>query len=158
MLNRGLGVVLGLLLPLLLLSASTPLTLHSLHTEAGLWVVVAVASLLLLGRVRHRWRPRTNLAVFLLAAPAFYCCQVALVWRGDWMTQTVLYEHRTWPGRTIEFQMMNPGPGSYQQRTVERQRLLPGLEWLRTVGPEQVDTTEWKRVNKEVNELGFTYA
>ena len=53
---------------------------------------------------------------------------------------------------------MNPGPGSYQKRTVDRQRLLPGVEWLLEVEPERMDTTNWKRVNKEVNELGIKYA
>jgi len=95
---------------------------------------------------------------FVVLLPIFALFKWVLLWRGDWMTQEIIFEHRTRPGRTIEFQMMNPGPGSYRKRTVDRQRLLPGLEWLYEVELERVDTTNWKRVNREINELGIKYA
>jgi hypothetical protein len=158
MLNKGLRSLFLFLVVLLLISATTPLALHSLHAEVWLWIVAAIAGILLLGRTRHGWRLRTTLLVLIILIPISSLFKLLLVWRGDWMTQGIIYEHRTIPGRTIEFQMMNPGPGSYRRRTVDRQRLLPGLEWLRKPHLDKIDTTEWKRVDKEINELGLKYA
>jgi hypothetical protein len=147
------------LVALLLFSIVTPLSIHSLGVEVCLWIVLIVAGILLLGRTWLRWQRRATIVALVMLLPVFVLFKWVLLWRGgDWMTQEIIFEHRTLPGRTLEFQMMNPGPGSYRKRTVDRQRLLPGLEWRYEVEPERVDTTNWKRVNREVNELGIKYA
>ena len=147
------------LVALLLCIVATPLSIHSLGIEVWLWIVMIVTGILLLGRIWLHWQRRATIVALVVLLPVFALFKWVLLWRGgDWMTQEIIFEHRTLPGRTIEFQLMNPGPGSYQKRTVDRQRLLPGVEWLLEVEPERMDTTNWKRVNKEVNELGIKYA
>ena len=159
MLNKYLQLLFLFLVVLLLLSATTPLTIHSFSTEVWLWIMMIITGILLLGRTWLRWQPRATVAALVVLLPLLALFKWALLWRGgEWMTQEIIFEHLTQPNRTIEFQMMNPGPGSYQKRTIERQRLLPGLEWLRETDAERVDTTNWKRVNREVNELGIKYA
>ncbi len=60
--------------------------------------------------------------------------------------------------------MMNPGPGGYLQRTVDKTALLPGIYWLKEVkvinvafNVVAVDTLDWKRVETEKNEMGIRY-
>lgn len=158
MLTKCLRLLFLFLVVLLSLSAATPLAIHSLNVAAWLWALAVLAGILLLGRTRLRWQLRGTIVAFSILLPALSLLKLLLVWSGDWMTQEIIYEHRTRPGRTIEFQLMNPGPGGYRRRTVDRQRLVPGFEWLQEVDPDKVDTTEWKRVNREINELGMKYA
>ena len=143
---------------LLLVTTITPLTIRSLNLSAWLWVVTAVAGTLHLGSSIFKWKPAATAAAFILLAVGFSFLKTIFVWGGDWKTQDILYQHRHSPSRTIEFQMQNPGPGSYNRRTVEKRQLLPGLDWLREIGSEKIDTTEWKRVDIEVNEIGIKFA
>ena len=158
MLNKYLRLLFQFLVVLLLLSATTPRTIHSFHMEVWLWITTIISGILLGGRIWLQWQRRATIATVVILVPVFSLFKLAVVWRGDWMTQNILFEHRTWPGRAIEFQMMNPGPGTYYQRTIERQRLLPGLEWLHEIDARRVDTIKWKRINKEINELKIKYA
>ena len=105
-------------------------------------------------------------AIFVVLLPLLLFTRWHSRWGSDWKTQTVIYQHRYWPNRTIVFQMMNPGPGSYKHRTIEKIELLPGLDWLNKVElsdpaflilKDKVDTLEWKRVDIEKNELGLKY-
>ena len=158
MLTRSLLLVFGGLAALLLLDALTPLDVRSLYLTSWMWVAAALSGIGLLGRWVHRWRRRTTgLVLVLLAVPLaglrFWC-----LWGGDWKVQTIRYQHRAQPNRTIEYQMQNPGPGSYNQRTVDKLPLLPGIDWLRAVDEKFIDTTEWQRVDIELNELGIKCA
>lgn len=149
---------------LLLAEALTPLSVASLQVNAWLTVVLAVCGVNYFGRTFHRWKNTTTLVTFVSLAAVFSLLRYGLVWGGDWKTQTIIYQNRHSANRVIEYQMQNPGPGSYNQRTVDKIRLLPGINWLRefntnsdAVLKSAIDTTKWKKVDIEKNELGLKY-
>lgn len=84
--------------------------------------------------------------------------EILLNWGGDWQTQTIKYEHVTWPNRSIEFQMQDVGSLGYNRRTVDRTKLLPFVDWVIPIKEPngfQADSVSWKKVDIHVNELGL---
>ena len=66
--------------------------------------------------------------------------------RGDWLTQTVLYQHRHVANRTLEFQLQDKGSFGYNRRTVDRIKLLPSISWSTVLTEESlknIDTLTW---------------
>ncbi|MBG8552259.1 hypothetical protein [Hymenobacter guriensis] len=74
-----------------------------------------------------------------------------------WQTQTILYQNIYLKNRIIEFQMMNPGAGSYRRRTVEKTIIVPGINWITEINGDSIDLKQWKKFNIDINELGLKY-
>lgn len=74
---------------------------------------------------------------------------------GAWRTQTVLYQNGHLAFKKVEFQMQDVGALGYNRRTVEVLYLTP-LFMITSQIPQDIDKqVEWKKVDKEVNELGL---
>jgi hypothetical protein len=163
MVNKLLLVVFLIASLLLLVDILTPLDVDSLEASSWLVVIAALTGITLFGRFFHRWSTTTTTVTFVLMAALFAVARHFLVWGGDWKTQTIMYQNNHAANRVIEYQMQNPGPGGYNQRTVDKRRLLPGISWLKELNTNPVtlsnslDTAEWHEVNIEKNELGLVY-
>jgi hypothetical protein len=151
-------------LTLLLLDALTPVDINSLQLSAWLCVATAVCGTTYFGRAFRQWSNRKSAVAFVAVAAIGTLLRYGLVWGGDWSTDTVMYQNRYSANRTIEFQLQNPGPGSYNKRIVDKFNLMPGISWVKVLGKyptdivkSNINASEWKKVDIEVNELGLKY-
>jgi len=80
-----------------------------------------------------------------------------LLSRGNYKTQTILYENRNCTFKTIEFQMKDVGALGYNERYVEVTYLTPWFMITEDFNPKQKLRAEWVKVDKEVNELNIVY-
>lgn len=143
----------GTLLLLLMVDELTPLDIDSLELWLGISAVVLVAGV---WHIRKVQQSRVRIIRFGFLFALFIGVKL-LSWRGGWQTDTIEYQHRASANRTIEFQLMNPGVGSYRRRRVDRIWLLPGVSWTREVADQNIDPQVWQRVDIEVNEMGLKY-
>lgn len=80
-----------------------------------------------------------------------------LTWGGDWKTQNILYQNIYNSNENIEFQMRGDRFSfGYKKRVVNRLSLIPGFDWTTDVDTTKIDKQKWKKVDKYVNEMGFT--
>jgi len=164
MINKLVLIVFVLTSILLLIDELTPVDIDSLQLSAWLLVVAAATGATYLGRIFFHWKTAKTSAVFIALTIFLSFARYFMVWGGDWKTQNIIYRNRYSANRSIEYQMQNPGPGSYNQRTVDKTQLLPGISWLRefdtnsdAILESTIDIAEWKKVDIEVNELGLKY-
>lgn len=76
---------------------------------------------------------------------------------GAWRTQTILYQNKHLNFNRVEFQMQDIGALGYNRRTVQVLYLTP-LFMITTAVPQEIDKhAEWKKVDREVNELGLKF-
>jgi len=74
-----------------------------------------------------------------------------------WRTQTILYQNGHLSFKTVEFQMQDIGALGYNKRTVEVFYLTP-LFMITSQVPTDLDkSTEWIKVDKDVNELELKF-
>lgn len=74
---------------------------------------------------------------------------------GAWRTQEILYKSAHSSFKTVEYQMQDIGARGYNKRTVEVLYLTP-LFTITSDVPNDIDNrVEWKRIDKDVNELGL---
>lgn len=145
-------------------SAFTPLAINSLQLTC--WVVIAsvVLGTAGFGRAYARWSTRKTVITATLLTICLVAVKVFLVWGGDWKTQTILYQSRHSVKRVIVFQMQDMGALGYNQRTVDKTELLPGLSWFNKIYATPLDipqtsrdSLEWRKVDIDQNELRLTF-
>jgi hypothetical protein len=79
-------------------------------------------------------------------------------WRGDWKTQTILYQNKHLFNRTIEFQLQDKGALGFNKRTVDRIKIIPFVSWTKKLTDENlknVDSLTWDKANIDLNEQGL---
>jgi hypothetical protein len=164
MINKLLLTVFLATTTLLLLDELTPLEISSLQLSTWLCVAVAACGITYYGRAFLRWSNRKSVVAFVALATISTLLRYSLVWGGDWATDTIMYQNRQSANRTIEFQLQNPGPGSYNRRIIDKFKLMPGISWVKVLGKypldiskSTIDASDWKQVDIEVNELGLKY-
>lgn len=73
---------------------------------------------------------------------------------SSWKTQTLIYQNKFDSSKKVEFQMLDIGFAGYEKRTVEVNYIT---DWFFISSPytEEIfnSDSDWKKVNKEVNEL-----
>ncbi len=76
---------------------------------------------------------------------------------GSWKTQTIVYQNLESRGRKVEFQMKNIGARGYETRHVEVRYLTSWLLLTKEVDPNKEFGQLWKKVDRDVNELGIVW-
>lgn len=75
---------------------------------------------------------------------------------SSWKTQTIVYQNKLDDSKRVEFQMYDIGFAGYHKRTVEVNYMT---DWFFISSPytEEIfnSDSDWKKVDKEVNELGL---
>ncbi|WP_148103440.1 hypothetical protein [Hymenobacter rigui] len=127
--------------------------INSLLISLCILVVALAAAAVYVGKVFFRWSITTAVIFTVVLIITMIVLKLLFIWRGDWKTQTIEYQNIHSSNRVIEYQMMNPGPGSYRQRHVDKIRILPGISWIKEVDNKNIDSENWKKVDIEVNEL-----
>jgi hypothetical protein len=141
---------------LLVVDIFTPLDINSLFLFFCILAISISAGVTCVGKVFFLWGNTTAVVTTVVIVIVVGVFKLLFIWRGDWETQTIEFQHRRLSNRVVEFQMMNPGPVSYKKRRINKLKLLPGLSWTTEV-PEQLDSLDWKRVDIDVNEMGLKY-
>lgn len=152
-------------LALLLAIRLTPLEINSYYFVAGLIVAAIVTAITYLGRTFFQWSTTTVALTSTVVAVCLGTITFFLIWGSGWATQEIVYQHRHSLNRTIEFQMLDVGALGYARRVVDQRRLLPGVRWIlkdfgrgtNDVIKSELDSTEWKEVNIDTNELGLKF-
>jgi hypothetical protein len=74
----------------------------------------------------------------------------------SWKTQTIVYQNKLDDSKKVEFQMLDKGALGYRRRTIEVNYMT---DWFFISSPytEEIfnSDSDWKKVDKEVNELGL---
>ncbi|UOQ70523.1 hypothetical protein [Hymenobacter cellulosilyticus] len=142
---------------LFVLDVATPLNIHSLQLVFLLLVVAVLTTVTYVYRVLFKasFIIFSGFVAFLLVV--FAIVEVLFILGGGWQTQSIDYVNRESSNTVIEFQMKDVGALGYRRRTVEKIRLLPGINWMKEVDSGKVDTLLWKPVHLDVNELGLLY-
>ena len=71
---------------------------------------------------------------------------------SSWKTQTIIYQNTLDESKKVEFQMLDKGAFGYRRRTVEVNYIT---NWFFISKKEETYSSDWKKVNLEVNELGL---
>jgi hypothetical protein len=112
---------------------------------------------LIIGRFTDRLKTTASRTITALIIAILCFVNSFLTWPGDWKTQTVLYQSLKTPQRTIEFQMRGDRFSfGYKKRIVNRLKLFPAFDWTSDIDTAKIDSTEWKKVDKYLNEMKLT--
>ncbi|UOQ67456.1 hypothetical protein [Hymenobacter volaticus] len=142
---------------LVLADILTPIDINSLEISFLFLSASLISGIVYIGSAVFKWRKSDSLTAIVLIAGLLSLPGIVFVWDGGWKTQSIEYQHRHLSNRVIEFQMMNPGAGSYRRRFVDKIKLVPGISWLREVDANKIDTANWSKVDIDVNDLGLKY-
>jgi hypothetical protein len=75
--------------------------------------------------------------------------------RSSWKTQTIIYQNCHIKSRTIDFQLQDKGSLDYKRRTVDRIKIIPGLDWFEKTNLETIDSLTWTKVDIHLNEINL---
>lgn len=78
-----------------------------------------------------------------------------LFFSSAWHTQTILYQNKYDESRKVEYQMIDGGFSGYETRIVEINYFTNWFYTSKKVSKHY--NSEWKKINKEVNELKVIY-
>ncbi|MHA3789876.1 hypothetical protein ACX0HA_16835 [Flavobacterium hauense] len=76
-----------------------------------------------------------------------------LISKGNWKTQTILYQSNRSQNTKIELQINNRGAFGHNMRTVEVYYLTPFFTYVSLPEPHPEDNSDWTKVDIEVNEF-----
>ncbi len=95
--------------------------------------------------------------IVVLFTTLILCFAVAFFsWGGEWKTQTVLYQHKYHPERTIELRLRGDRFAfGYKKQVVEREKILSFVDRITDVDTSEIDQSQWKRVTIRNNNLKF---
>lgn len=73
---------------------------------------------------------------------------------SSWKTQTIIYQNKFDSSKKVEFQMLDIGFAGYEKRTVEANYIT---DWFFISKEDGIYNSDWKKVEKEINELELKY-
>jgi hypothetical protein len=73
---------------------------------------------------------------------------------SSWKTQTLIYQNKFDSSKKVEFQMLDIGFAGNEKRNVEVNHIT---DWFFISKEEGIYNTDWKKVDKEINELELKY-
>lgn len=141
---------------LVLLNRYTPLYISDYRVHFIVLFLAVATFVIIVGHLFGKLKTTKSIA-FVFAVVGIACFLKAyLSWGGDWKTQTILYENLANSSKTINYQMRGDRFSfGYKKRVVEINKLLPTIEWTTDVDTLLIEKSQWKKVNKEVNEIGL---
>jgi hypothetical protein len=119
-------------------------------------IFVFIVGLIEILTIRKSWTRIKRLLGATAIFAMFLIFKFYLDWRGDWKTQTIMYQHKRLSSRTIESQLQNKGALGYNRRTVDRMKLFPFVSWTKQLTHENLEAVDpliWDSVDIYVNEL-----
>ncbi len=125
------------------------------HTTVYGAIQVILVSTLALLISNSKVKFKTIILVLIGTVGVFWYALSLFTWGGQWCTQTIIYQHKYNKNRTIELQMVDEGVFGYGRRTIDRIKLIPFFDWTEEIQEIEVDSSDWNKVNLEVNELGI---
>lgn len=138
---------------LLLAQELTPLTINT--NSVYLLVVFIFLSTLMISlcRVIFKQVSVKLIAIIVLIAASFCFVKNFFTWGGDWKTQTILYQHTKNSDRAIEELWKDVGALGYDKVRVDRTRIIPFIDWIKSGDEKDYALPEWEKVDSMVNEL-----
>lgn len=100
--------------------------------------------------------PPKYLLLLLLIVWAICTALAVLTWSNNWKTQIILYRNPECAAETIEYRMRDCKFGyGFEKQIVQRKRLLPFINEVKSADTATIDLSKWIRVNENVNEMKF---
>lgn len=93
------------------------------------------------------------LFIMLVSIGVFCYTGYFFTWGGEWCTQTIIYQHKYNKRRTIEYQMVDMGAFGYSRRTIDRIKLFPFFDWTKQILENEMNASEWEKVDIYVNDI-----
>lgn len=111
-------------------------------------------SLILLLKIKLKTEASSSF--FQIIVTLFICLGIYFFqfW-SDWKTQTIIYRHLNDSTRTIEFQISDQGTFGYSERTIEVKKYFFFIEYVKELDIDSFNSTNWEKVNLEINEAGL---
>jgi len=141
---------------LILLNRYTPLYINSSILHYCLLFIAAATFIITLGHLFGKLKTSRSILITFLIVAVVCFLKAFLTWGGDWKTQTILYTSTENDNRVIEYQMQgNRFAFGYRKRIINRLKIAPLIDWTTDIDTVGLKSTQWKRVGKNVNELGL---
>ncbi len=71
----------------------------------------------------------------------------------NWKTQTIIYQNIEADNLTIEYQMQDIGAFGYNKRTVSVNNIIGLFAVIKPIDIDTISKTNWKLLNKHINEI-----
>jgi len=141
---------------LVLLNRYTPLYISDYRIHFLVLFLAAATFIVIMGHRFDKLKTTKSIAIVFVVVGIACFLKAYLSWGGDWKTQTILYENVANSSTTINYQMRGDRFAfGYKKRVVEIREIVPTIEWTTDIDTLLMDKTQWKKVNKEINELGL---
>jgi hypothetical protein len=157
MLTKIFWVTWTIVLLLLIGTLTTPIEITNGLFEKGL-VYIFVFGIIKILTANLSWNLARKLALSALIFGALLIFKQFTDWRGDWKTQTILFQNKHLFNQTIEFQLQDKGALGFNKRTIDRRKIFPFISWTKRLTDEDlknIDLLTWDKVDIELNEQKF---
>jgi len=139
---------------IILLNRYTALYINNSILHFILLFIAAASFIISIGHLFGKLKSNRSILFTFLIVGILCMLKSYLTWSGDWKTQTIIYSNKENPKKTIEYQMQPNRFGfGYKKRIVERYKIVPFIDWTTDNDTLTVDTTLWKKTEKNTNEL-----
>ena len=154
MIHLRLYVLFAITALLVILNRYTPLYISDYRIHFLVLFLAAATFVIIMGHRFDKLRTTKSIAiVFVVVGIACFLIGY-LSWGGDWKTQTILYENVANSNKTINYQMRGDRFAfGYKKRVVEIKKIVPTIQWTTDIDTLLMDKTQWKKVDKQINEL-----
>jgi len=141
---------------LVVLNRYTPLYISDYRIHFLVLFLAAATFVVIMGHRFDKLKTTKSIAVVFVVVGIACFLKAYLSWGGDWKTQTILYENVANSNKTINYQMRGDRFAfGYKKRVVEINKIVPAIEWTTDIDTLLMDKTQWKKVDKQINELGL---
>ncbi len=142
--------------PLVLLNRYTSLYISNYWANFAVLFIASATFVIIVGHFFNKFRSIQSQLIVVAVVGIICYSKGFLTWSGDWKTQTILFEDRENPRKTIDFQMRGDRFAfGYKKRVVEVYRLAPYVQWTTGTDTLQLDHARWAKKNTYTNELDF---
>lgn len=141
---------------LVLLNRYTPLYISDYRIHFLMLFLAAATFVVIMGHRFDKLKTTKSIAIVFVVVGIACFLKAYLSWGGDWKTQVILYENVANTNKTINYQMRGDRFSfGYKKRVVEIKKIVPTIEWTTDIDTLLMDKTQWKKVDKQINELGL---
>ena len=141
---------------LVLLNRYSPLYISDYRIHFLVLFLAAATFVIIMGHRFDKLRTTKSIAIVFVIVGIACFLKAYLSWGGDWKTQTILYENVANSNKTINYQMRGDRFAfGYKKRVVEIKKIVPSIQWTTDIDTLLMNKTQWKKVDKQINELGL---
>jgi hypothetical protein len=132
----------------------TNVSINNFYVRLLLYIVSASLLSFWIGWILFGYKAVLKRKIIFFTVVVICLLKAYLTWGSDWKTQTILYSNNNDDCKTIEFQMRGDWFAfGYKKRIVEREKIIPFMDYISDTDTLKLNKAIWKRVDKKVNQL-----